>query len=360
MDKDIILNLALVISFLTISGLLSRNYNINASIKSKVYSGIAAGILGSLLMIFAIPYNDIILLDFRNFAVIIGAMYGGLVSSLAAATVIAINRVVFFDFNEAAIAGVVLIYIMAFVSGYIVKQKLSTFWKFNCMNIVNVLLYITTIFFITEDIKVAQDFMFKYAIYAFLGGIIVFFIADYIDRANKSYRLYKESAQVDFLTGLNNVRQFHKVLSEYVDNPKRADERMSLLLLDIDYFKTVNDTYGHLAGDIILKEFAKVLKNNTRPFDYVARVGGEEFAIILPECAKEQAIIVAERIRQAVEIHEFPISDLQNESVKINITVSIGVASYPDPIDDKNDLFKKADACLYNVKSAGRNRVTSC
>lgn len=141
----------------------------------------------------------------------------------------------------------------------------------------------------------------------------------------------------------------------FMKNAKEKGEKLSLLTLNIDFFKKVNDTFGHLAGDKILIELGKVLKNTTRSFDIVSRNGGEEFSVILPDCPNQQAIDIAEQIRKAVTNHPFPIDEQQH----INITVSIGVATYPETVHDTEEIVKKADKSLYAAKQSGRNRISS-
>ncbi len=126
-------------------------------------------------------------------------------------------------------------------------------------------------------------------------------------------------------------------------------------MVDIDFFKKVNDTYGHIEGDIVLKELGLILSENCRHFDEVSRIGGEEFSVLLPDCAYPRAMQIAERIKDAVKIHTFTLST----GVKIHITISIGVASYPETIQDIEKLMEKADTALYAAKRSGRNRVCS-
>lgn len=158
----------------------------------------------------------------------------------------------------------------------------------------------------------------------------------------------------DPLTGLANRRQFHTVLSRELDVVARSGEPALLLMLDIDHFKKVNDTYGHPAGDLVLQAIAKCLTNCVRPMDTVARYGGEEFAVILPSCLASYGKTVAERIRCAVSTLAIQIS-LQT---KIEVTVSLGGAYAPVWIRTTPALWiERADALLYQAKAEGRNRA---
>ena len=156
---------------------------------------------------------------------------------------------------------------------------------------------------------------------------------------------------VDGLTQIFNRRYFLEQLDREVSRAKRYRRELSLILFDIDHFKTINDTFGHLAGDYVLKQLATVVKGKIRREDILARYGGEEFAIILPEIDATNASSFAEKIRKLVEKAPFKFED-----TKITVTVSVGVATCADP-DDAPALIKRADDKLYEAKGAGRNVV---
>ncbi|NOX20220.1 MAG: diguanylate cyclase [Nitrospirae bacterium] len=160
-------------------------------------------------------------------------------------------------------------------------------------------------------------------------------------------------AKTDGLTGLYNHRMFQERLAEEILRAERYKRTLFLLMIDIDHFKQINDTYGHQAGDMVLKEVAQIIKKSVRQVDFPARYGGEEFALILPEADCENAYKVGERIRQAIQSHDFQIDN----GTKINITVSIGIACYPYDTKNKEELIKMADSALYYAKKHGRNRV---
>ncbi len=133
----------------------------------------------------------------------------------------------------------------------------------------------------------------------------------------------------------------------------RYQEAFSLLMIDVDNFKKVNDEYGHPAGDAVLKELARIIKETVRTVDVVGRYGGEEFVAVLPHTAHELAVETAERVRRRIQEQVF----LAGES-KIHVTVSVGVASYPSAkVDSPSTLIREADQALYRAKEAGRDRV---
>ncbi len=171
----------------------------------------------------------------------------------------------------------------------------------------------------------------------------------------KKVSLYERVQMLAITDGLTNVyvrRHFLERLNEEMARSKRHNLHLSVLMLDLDHFKGCNDTYGHLVGDIVLKEIAKILKEHVRQVDLVGRYGGEEFVIALPDTNKTSAANVAERIRQSAERYRFKAYD-----EIITTTVSMGLATYPDDGRDVPALIDRADQALYKAKEEGRNRV---
>ena len=128
-------------------------------------------------------------------------------------------------------------------------------------------------------------------------------------------------------------------------------------MIDVDYFKKVNDTYGHIAGDCVLKQVCKIVMEELREYDIAARYGGEEFSILLPFTSIEEAYAVAQRLRKAIEKADMDISDAKLEVKKIKLTASFGVSKYTDDIETPQELYKRADLALYEAKEHGRNKV---
>ena len=170
-----------------------------------------------------------------------------------------------------------------------------------------------------------------------------------LETVNKHLR---EMSQTDDLTKLPNRRDIFDKLSLELSRSKRFKEPFSVLMLDIDFFKKINDTYGHLAGDFILKSIAEKSKKLLREYDYVARYGGEEFLIILPKTEESNAVIVGERFRKNIEETEFLYKDLI-----LKITVSIGIIEFNTSLDFESNL-RIVDKALYKSKKTGRNKIT--
>jgi diguanylate cyclase (GGDEF)-like protein len=178
---------------------------------------------------------------------------------------------------------------------------------------------------------------------------IVRFASIAIENAN----LYWQ-ATTDRMTKLFSHHYFQQNLDEEITRAHRYGTTLSLIMFDIDHFKKFNDTYGHLQGDLIIKEIANILRGSVRTIDFTARYGGEEFAVILPEVKAEGAEVVAERIRRIIEEHPF-----RGEEETLYVTVSIGVAEFkPARMRSPSQLIAEADKALYQSKEMGRNRVT--
>ncbi len=165
------------------------------------------------------------------------------------------------------------------------------------------------------------------------------------------YQAALKSAQVDGLTGTNNRAALDQTMLRELELARRHHHAMSLLILDVDHFKVINDTYGHSAGDYVLRSMVTCIKECLRSCDMLFRYGGEEFALLLSETEAEGAHQVAERVRQAIESYPFVFNGKD-----IIVTVSIGIACL-NSRDNAERLFNKADAALYQAKAAGRNRV---
>lgn len=176
------------------------------------------------------------------------------------------------------------------------------------------------------------------------------------DRLSQAVQSSLELAITDGLTGLHNRRYMENHISTLVDDAAARGKDLSVLVLDIDYFKSINDTYGHQAGDDVLREFARRLRKAVRGIDLVCRYGGEEFVVVMPETNRGLAYTVAERIRERIAALPFAITGRTRE---IPVTISIGVSSFSPTIQTAEALIERADKALYAAKREGRNRVVA-
>jgi len=170
-----------------------------------------------------------------------------------------------------------------------------------------------------------------------------------------SSRRYEALSLTDSLTSLRNRRAFDEEFASRFEQARRYARPLSLVIVDLDYFKSINDQFGHAAGDGVLRGVARTLDHETRRSDFVARIGGEEFAILLPETSLFEALHFAEKIRSTIMN-----STIRTEAATHKVTVSIGVANVPhSSVTSAQELFNAADQALYRAKARGRNRIES-
>ena len=182
-------------------------------------------------------------------------------------------------------------------------------------------------------------------------GIVVAF-HDITERKKFELELEKR-AQIDALTGLNNRRHFYELAEQEIVRTRRYGKPLALMMLDVDHFKPINDTYGHQAGDLVLQQLSDVCRQTMREIDIIGRLGGEEFAILLPEANGAQAQEAAERLREVIAATVVRLE----QDVSISFTASIGVAALVAADHGVAAMLKRADEALYTAKNSGRNRV---
>ncbi len=163
----------------------------------------------------------------------------------------------------------------------------------------------------------------------------------------------EEIATRDSLTGLLNKKEIVRILEAELERARRHAASVSIMMLDLDYFKAINDTYGHPAGDVVLVTAARLIEKHVRGIDYVGRYGGEEILIVLPATTEVESVEIAERIRRSLASTPITVADTQ----RINLTASIGIAIFPADGEAQRTLLSHADQALYQAKGAGRNQV---
>ena len=187
-------------------------------------------------------------------------------------------------------------------------------------------------------------------------GLIITFTSIYVIRyffKSKDYEYTYRLATTDGLTELYNHRYFQEQMIEFIENSKKSGKKFSLILTDIDFFKKFNDQYGHQAGDAVLRQVAKTLKKNVKKWDLVCRYGGEEMSVILKNADKKAALMVAQRLCNAVAGRIFKLG----ENLESHVTISLGVSTYPDDGSTPTELIEYSDRGLYAAKENGRNQV---
>lgn len=313
----------------------------------NIIVGILGGLLGLFLMISGVELSHAIRIDLRYLPLLLLASYGARLPLIISTIIIASTRFLF-GFNEQALVAFIATFVMS--SGMIWLHHRFL----NRMYLQSMMLNIWALFVISIAVLINMGWGLDYVTLLssiWLVGLLVGFLSSVlsVDLETSTLRLfeYKYSSERDHLTGLFNRRMWER----YTNTLGMDDRPYNILVLDIDYFKKINDQYGHANGDLVLKQFANLLKRETRRHDVVARIGGEEFIILMYDLTPDLIERVANRIRENVLKEVFNLKD----NIAITITVSIGVAhGHSRSI---NILSAKADEALYVAKNSGRNQV---
>ncbi|SEO60245.1 MULTISPECIES: diguanylate cyclase [unclassified Paenibacillus] len=351
-------NLCVMITFMYVSGIVAKFYRIRVpfpSMRIQMIGGLLFGIYGTVLMNYSFPLNETTIVDLRHLAIVTAAVYLGGLASVISGLVISILRIVMFGMSSAAIDAAFVMTIIGLSGVYFAYAPWSRLTKIITMNLLGMTLIFVILMLNTTSMNSLMKVYPLQMTISFVGGIFIYFIAEFINKSNEMLFLLERKATTDHLTNLSNRRQFEKSLELELERAREYKQKLSLLVIDIDRFKKVNDTFGHTSGDAVLKQLGQLLIEHSRSADIVSRNGGEEFAILLLDCGHHQALAIAESIRQSVEKYHFALPDGNT----IRLTISIGVAVFPDHCDDRddNDFFEQADRALYEAKNTGRNRV---
>ena len=309
--------------------------------------GLLAGALGLFLMYNAVEANDTVRVDLRHLPLVLLAFYGARAPLFIATLVIASTRFLFGMTEQAFIA---------FIATFIVS--IGMLWIHRLLRerlfLQSIFLNVWALFIISLAVYINMGWNAAYVslvltiwMVGMLVGLLSSTLTIDLEKTTRRALEYKQSSERDHLTGLFNRR----VWDRYTASLGEDDRTYNVLALDIDHFKHVNDTYGHGNGDLVLQQFADILKVETRAHDTVARIGGEEFVILMYDLTPEKVDKVANRIRERVATETFYLNDFP----PIQITTSVGVAHGTAlPIKRMVDL---ADSALYQAKNEGRNQV---
>ncbi|WP_337033372.1 diguanylate cyclase [Paenibacillus illinoisensis] len=352
------INICVMITFMYISGIIAKYYNIRVpfpSLRVQMIGGLLFGIYGTVLMNYSFPLNENTIVDLRHLAIVTAAVYLGGLASVISGLVISILRIAIFGLSPPAIDAAFVMTLIGLSGVYFAYASWSRLTKIITMNLLGITLIFVILVLNSSSMNSLMKVYPLQMTISFVGGIFIYFIAEFINKSNEMLFLLERRASTDHLTNLSNRRQFEKSLELQLERARENRQKLSLLVIDIDRFKKVNDTYGHSAGDAVLKQLGQLLIEHSRSADMVSRNGGEEFAILLLDCGHHQALAIAESIRQSVEKYLFALPD----GTTIRLTISIGVAVFPDHCDEQDDadFFEQADRALYEAKNTGRNRV---
>ncbi|MGG0171046.1 GGDEF domain-containing protein [Paenibacillus dokdonensis] len=350
-------------TFLFFSGVLSKKYVIGSrplTLPVKINSGLLFGLYGMILMNYSFPVGPHVISDMRHLTVVVIGVYMGWLPALLCSVVLGIGRIALYGWSPAALIACLGMLVVGLLCAYISTFSWSRLFKMNMMNLVSMAVIFVTLSLNLDNMTTVMRYYPTQLIISVIACLFLYVITEHIDSSNVLFAQLEKRATTDHLTQLNNLRQFEWSLHNEMAGAKLRSENLSLLSIDIDHFKLVNDTYGHAAGDEVLRDLGKILLAQARPIGIVSRNGGEEFTVLLPNCSSALAIATAEKIRKAVQANVFKLPALSQK--KLRITVSIGAATYPadtEATETENALVELADKALYQAKNSGRNKVCS-
>ncbi|MDF2698644.1 MAG: Membrane associated domain containing protein [Haloplasmataceae bacterium] len=349
MIYNLFISILIFTFFILLGAQMTREIPLNrhSKIKTKILYGLSGSFMNFAFTILEIE-DSIFFINSGFMSVILIYNYGGIISASITGLCVIIYLLLKAGFSSLIIF-LSLVLLISFVLIAISEKFFSNRWKrWSSWLFVLILVNISLVYYNKDYFP---DLL-KNIIVTSLTGIFIFHLIKYLESTQTLFVKYKTEALYDYLTGLKNSRSFDIQFNKVAEESKLTNQSVAVLMIDIDFFKNINDTYGHEVGDKILKEFGSILKTNCHINDVVSRIGGEEFCLII-YCGKEKALIIGETIRKAVEEYEF----YNKKNDKIHITVSIGIAVYPDTTSKINDLRSNADDAVYLAKHQGRNKV---
>ncbi|WP_423188540.1 diguanylate cyclase [Alkalibacterium sp. f15] len=357
MVADLFVNFSIGISLIFIYMQMrwkSHRKSVNPGL-SVLIDGLSGGFMGFLLMYFSIPITAETILDFRYVPIMLMVLFVGKWPAVISSLIIIVSRF-YIGMNRSAMYAILMVSIL--LIGYLILNELFKKEERMLRRGLYLTVYsnsVMTFFlvFLVGDSNIASLLLIIW-ITSTIGGVASVYLVNYIRNSEYLFNKYQVESSTDFLTGLSNFRQFEDYWNKTAAEARAYQESCAILMLDIDHFKSTNDTYGHAAGDYILVELGRIMEETIRNKGSAFRKGGEEFVIVLPKSHKAEALEIAETLRAKVEKNDFS----TNERVIIPITVSIGVSIYPETINQLSDMIETADALLYKSKNSGRNRVS--
>lgn len=316
----------------------------------RVLIGFVLGLFGVVLMYYTFPIHANAVADFSQLPILISVYLGGGVAGIASTLIIALYRLLFLHgFSLYSLIAALTVPITLVIALIFLRYRRLSLKRWTAAVALSAL--ITAIFlYILLGTNWLEPILIFTSMFM-IGGLFTYTLLRHMRSTDDSLRMMQDAANRDFLTDLYNSRAFNAMMEQKVGCSNRDNLPFTILLIDIDHFKLINDNYGHPAGDAVLLQFADVLRETFRPKDRIIRKGGEEFVVIVDQCNEQQIVTIGERLRKNVEEHPF----LLPNGTELKLTISAGSATYPGISAD--DLFNKADQALYRAKEAGRNRI---
>ncbi|MBE0337812.1 GGDEF domain-containing protein [Paenibacillus sp. 28ISP30-2] len=353
MLKELINNFALLTSFLFFGNLFFRKYERYMEKHVWLYrvlNGLMLGMFGILLMMTGVWVRGHFVVDLRQLAIIISVYMGGTISGLLTTLIISLYRIyITGGWTDVSLTATVNCFMTLGISLTFIREKSLTLRKWMSAVLGAAVVSLLSTFYVVNPPN--NETIIIVTTVKLLGGLFTYFMVSHIKKTERAIHLLEEAANRDHLTGLYSPRAFDALFEEVFHTSKATKQPFGVVMLDIDHFKNINDTYGHLNGDTVLNQLGILLNRESTRRTYPSRKGGEEFAILIGDCDSQKAASFAEKIRKAVENGPFQL----NDGTIVPLTVSIGAGSFPTIAADK--LLEKVDDALYEAKHSGRNRV---
>lgn len=350
------LNLCVLITALFLYKELAKRKSFEMkTVSTSIVIGVLSGLLAAILMHFSIKASTNSMIDLRIVPFMLVILYGNWLSVLSSAVLIIFARFMI-GINAYSVSNIIFILASWMIFYYCFKKIKNRWVSITVMLILSNTVY-TVLTVILIDLKELNLLLIStYWISCILGGLISVYMMDYLTETEIIFKENRYHSRTDPLTGLNNVRSFEFEFNKAKNKLEKSNENFSIMILDIDHFKQVNDQYGHLEGDLVLKKLAEILKISQNSNDIISRNGGEEFSVLLNDCNHKEAYEKANALRKIVENSFFI---LQNGFKSIHITISIGITTYNDTTIKFDNIYDHADQALYLAKNSGRNKVCS-
>ncbi|WP_314590803.1 GGDEF domain-containing protein [Paenibacillus terrigena] len=366
-SASIVLNIisllaAFIVTYSLLFKKISMVYIARSPKRYRVLFGLSGGILASITVLLSVltitniddfHFIDALTIGLQTYFIFISLYGGGVVSGIITLTCITAMRWLV-DPNVRMTEELSCMDMVAFAITWIgLRLDLERHWRWALISTTTILLQ--SGFFIMKGMDLGE--LLLYIGSMLFVAVVMYFIMHYVIQSLEMYVYFQRNAMQDFLTKLDNLRSLHLKITRLVKRMKDTNRDYTVMIADIDYFKSINDTYGHAAGDEVLRQFSKLLSEYCPKKDILARMGGEEFCLILSS-GIEDSEKLANHIREAVAGHLFSLPTQQSAF----ITVSFGLAGCNrdrvHTVNDMHEVMADADRALYAAKTAGRNRVS--
>ncbi|WP_035051970.1 GGDEF domain-containing protein [Carnobacterium pleistocenium] len=350
------LNLCVLITALFVYKELVKKSNFEIqTVSTAILNGLLGGLLAAVLMYFSIETGTNSMIDLRIIPFMLVILYGNWLATSITATLIIFIRFMI-GVNIYSFYNIIFILASWMVFRYFFKKIKNRWVSIIVMLTLSNIVYTVLIIIISAGEGLNLLLISTYWIICILGGLVSVYIMDYLNETEMIFKRNSKYAFKDPLTGLNNVRSFDLAFNEAKRRHEKSNENISIMILDVDYFKQINDTYGHLEGDLVLGKLATILEMSQNPNDTISRNGGEEFSVLLNDCNHKEAYEKADALRKIVENSFFAVN---NGTIIIHVTISVGITTYNDTTIVFDKLYDHADQALYAAKRSGRNKVCS-